>query len=107
MNTICTIQSNMMQINSKILSVIPIPDLVWYKLNNNLFNYKVSNLPLADATCNGTEVYTTSHLVGEKCFSFSGGPTSNWVNLPSLKRPTTLSFSCWINVSTFITYFEY
>ena len=103
MNRTNSIQSNIMQKIITISSVPPVPDLVWYKLNNNIFNYKISNLPVSDATCNGTEVYTASHLVGENCFSFSGGTTSNWINLPTLTRTTTLTFSCWINVSTFAT----
>lgn len=102
MNRTNSIQSNIMQKVIKIpSSETPVPDLVWYKLNNNIFNYKFANLPVSDASCNGIEVYAPSHLVGENCFSFSGGPTSNWLNLPFLTRPTTLSFSCWINVSTF------
>lgn len=102
MNRTNSIQSNIMQKIIRIpSSITPVPDLVWYKLNNNIFNYKVTNLPVSDASCNGIEVYTASHLIGENCFSFSGGATSNWIYLPFLTRPTTLSFSCWINVSTF------
>ena len=102
MNRTNSIQSNIMQKIIRIpSSITPVPELVWYKLNNNIFNYKITNLPVSDASCNGIEVYTASRLVGQNCFSFSGGATSNWINLPFLTRPTTLSFSCWINVSTF------
>lgn len=104
MNMICAINSNQMQ---KILpppSVTPIPELLWYKLNNNIFNYKMTNSPILEATCNGIPAYTASRLPGINCFNFTGGTSSNWLNLPALTRTTTLTFSCWINVQTFALY---
>jgi hypothetical protein len=101
MNMICAINSSQMQ---KILpppSVTPIPELLWYKLNNNIFNYKVTNSPILEATCNTIPAYTASRLPGINCYSFSGGTSSNWLNLPAFARTPTLTFSCWINVQTF------
>ena len=104
MNMICAINSNQMQ---KILpppSVTPIPELLWYKLNDNIFNYKMTNSPVLEATCNGIPAYTASRLPGINCFNFTGGTSSNWLNLPALTRTTALTFSCWINVQTFALY---
>lgn len=102
MNMSCTINSNLMQkVLIPVPSITPVPDLAWYKLNNNISNYKVYNIPTSDASSNGTAIYVAGHLAGENCYSFSGGPSSNWINLPPLLRRTTMSFSCWINVATF------
>jgi hypothetical protein len=85
-------------------SITPVPELLWYKLNNNIFNYKLTNSPILEATCNTIPAYTASHIVGENCYNFSGGTSSNWLNLPLLQRTTALTFSCWINVQTFALY---
>ena len=74
MNTICCIQSNIMQ---KTIILPPlanktIPDLVWYKLNSNIFNYKDTNIPIQDAISNGPMTYTQSRIPKEKCFAFTG-----------------------------------
>lgn len=103
MNTICFIQSNIMQ---KTIILPPlankaIPDLVWYKLNSNIFNYKDTNIPLQDATANGNTAYAQSRIPKEKCYSFTGGASSNYLLLPSITRPRKITFSCWLNVSVF------
>lgn len=101
MNMTCAINSNRMQKILPPTSITPVPELLWYKLNNNIFNYKLTNSPVIEATCNTFPIYTASHIAGENCYSFSGGTSSNWLNLPLLTRTTTLTFSCWINVQTF------
>jgi hypothetical protein len=101
MNTICAINSIQLQKVLPPTSVTPVPELLWYKLNGNIFNYKKTNSPVIEATCNTFPAYTASRLAGIDCFSFSGGTSSNWLNLPLLQRTTALTFSCWINVQTF------
>jgi hypothetical protein len=101
MNTICAINSIQLQKVLPPTSVTPVPELLWYKLNGNIFNYKKTNSPVIEATCNTFPAYTASRLAGINCFSFSGGTSSNWLNLPLLQRTTALTFSCWINVQTF------
>ena len=103
MNTICFIQSNIMQ---KTIILPPlanktIPDLVWYKLNSNIFNYKDTNIPIQDAISNGPMTYTQSRIPKEKCFAFTGGVKSNYLFLPNITRSRKITFSCWLNVSVF------
>jgi hypothetical protein len=82
-----TLNSNIMQkVLTAVPSTTPVPDLAWYKLDNDIMDYKVYNIPTSDASSNGTPIYVASHLVGQNCYSFSGGPSSNWVNLPPLLR---------------------
>ena len=103
MNMVCTIQSNIMQ-KVIVLPPIPnrdIPDLVWYKLNSNISNYKNTNTPISDASSNGVAVYQPSRILNENCYSFTGGLTSNYIFLPSLTRSRKVTFSCWLNVSSF------
>jgi Concanavalin A-like lectin/glucanases superfamily len=94
----------MQKVLTAVPSTTPVPDLAWYKLDNDIMDYKVYNIPTSDASSNGTPIYVASHLVGQNCYSFSGGPSSNWVNLPPLLRGATLSFSCWINMSSVVQY---
>jgi hypothetical protein len=103
MNTICHLQSNILQCK-RIESRTPIPDLFWYKLNNNVYNYKVSNLPIVDASYGGVPSFVVSRLPGELCFSASGGTGTNFVYLPSVTRIPTMTFSCWINCTSFTTF---
>lgn len=103
MNTISFIQSNIMQ---KTITLPPlanktIPDLVWYKLNSNIFNYKDTNIPIQDAIANGSSSYTQSRISKEKCYAFTGGNRSNYLFLPSITRSRKITFSCWLNVSVF------
>lgn len=103
MNTISFIQSNIMQ---KTITLPPlanktIPDLVWYKLNSNIFNYKDTNIPIQDAISNGSSSYTQSRISKEKCYAFTGGNRSNYLILPSITRSRKITFSCWLNVSVF------
>lgn len=69
MNTISFIQSNIMQktIILPALANKTIPDLVWYKLNSNIFNYKDTNIPIQDTIANGSSTYTQSLISKEKC----------------------------------------
>ena len=103
MNTISFIQSNIMQktIILPALANKTIPDLVWYKLNSNIFNYKDTNIPIQDAIANGSSTYTQSRISREKCYSFTGGVRSNYLFLPSITRSMKITFSCWLNVSVF------
>jgi hypothetical protein len=76
-----------------------IPDLVWYKLNSNIFNYKDTNVPIKDASSNGVTTYTQSRISKEKCYDFT--VKSNYLFLPSITRSRKITFSCWINISAF------
>lgn len=89
MNTICFNQSNIMQKTTILppLANKTILDLVWYKLNSNIFNYKDTNIPIQDATANGSSTYTQSRISKEKCYAFTGGIMSNYLFLPSIIRP--------------------
>jgi hypothetical protein len=78
-----------------------IPDLAWYKLNSNIFDYKDTNIPIQDATSNGDSTYTQSRISNEKCYAFNGGVDSNYLFLPSITRPRKITFSCWFNLSVF------
>ena len=101
MNITSILNSSIMQ---KVLTAIPsitaVPDLAWYKLDNDIMDYKVYNIPTSDASSNGSPIYVASRLAGQNCYSLSGGVSSNWINLPPLMRSTTMSFSCWINMSS-------
>jgi Concanavalin A-like lectin/glucanases superfamily len=103
MNTISFIQSNIMQktIILPALANKTIPDLVWYKLNSNILNYKDTNAPIQDAIANGSSTYTQSRISKEKCYAFTGGVRSNYLFLPSITRSMKTTFSCWLNVSVF------
>ena len=101
MNITCVVNSGIMQkVLTPLPSVTAVPDLAWYKLNSNIMNYKVYNIPTTDASSNGAPIYVASRLAGQNCYSLSGGVSSNWINLPPLLRKTTMSFSCWINMSS-------
>ena len=78
-----------------------IPDLVWYKLNSNIFNYKDTNVPIQDAIANGSSTYSQSRISKEKCYAFTGGVRSNYLFLPTITRSMKITFSCWLNVSVF------
>jgi hypothetical protein len=112
MNTINTIHSNIRQKNNQVVtSSTPIPDLMWYKFNGNISNYKVSNSPVGDATLGGgPNVFVSSRLAGQMCFGSTGGVTSNFVNFPLVARPQTITFSCWIfltSVAPFARIFDF
>lgn len=105
MNTLCNIQSNVMQYKSVApVSLTPIPDLFWYKLNNNCYNYKVTNSPILDASFGGVPSFVASRIPGELCFSASGGVGTNFVFLPTVTRIPTMTFSCWINCTSFTVF---
>jgi Concanavalin A-like lectin/glucanases superfamily len=102
----CTIQSNAMQkviVKSQSVTVVAksIPDLVWYKFNSDIYNYKATDMPISDASPNGVAIYAISRKGLEYCYKFSGGSTSNYISLPALSRPRRVTFSCWLNVSSF------
>ena len=103
MNTICHLQSNILQCK-RVESITPIPDLFWYKLNNDIYNYKVSNLPIVDASYGGVPAFAASRLPGQLCFSTTGGVGTNFIYLPSIIRTPTMTFSCWVNCTSYTIY---
>jgi hypothetical protein len=60
MNTLCHVQSNVMNKRYPVATLTsPIPDMMWYKLNGNVLNYKVNNVPIQDATSFDVTYQTT------------------------------------------------
>ena len=113
MNMICTVQSNAMQktiikpLTGQAITLTgqmnkTIPDLVWYKFNSNIYDYKDTNAPISNAYSNGVAIYAPSRIINEYCYKFSGGLTSNYISLPTLSRTRKITFSCWLNVSSFL-----
>lgn len=102
MNTICHIRTVMTPSLTKTTLTL-VPELFWYKLNNDISNYR-TNLPVVDASSNGVATYVISRLSSQNCYSFSGGVTSNWVNIPSFTRSPIMTFSGWINMATVAAY---
>lgn len=103
MNTICGLKSNILK-SKQIVSTTAIPDLFWYKLNNDISNYKISNLPIIDASYGGVPIFLQSRIPGEFCFRATGGTGTNFIYLPSIVRTPTMTFSCWIKCTTFTTF---
>lgn len=99
--------NNLATSNSKktIFSATPVstPDLAWFKLNGNILDYRIDNVGKTGATTSKEQYYP---YLSKSSFLFDGGPyaTSNFIAVPSIMRPPKLTFSCWINVSTFSAY---
>lgn len=110
MNTIALLNSTIV-INRLVTTkvIAPLPDLVWYKLNGNILDYSKDNLGKSMAKTT-SEQYST--YLSKSCFLFDGGPyaTGNFISLPAMSRPVTLTFSCFINITiinAFARIFDY
>lgn len=78
----------------------PIPDLIWLKLNGDILDYRGDGVGKVGATTAAApqyEVYNNFNITRQayRCDGF------NYINLPSLLPPVSMTFSCWINMSTF------
>jgi Concanavalin A-like lectin/glucanases superfamily len=113
MNTLCHVQSNVMNKGYPVaILTSPIPDMMWYKLNGNVLNYKVNNVPIQDATSFDVTYQTTppiayfvtSRIPGQLCYLSNGDASSNYILFPSISRPAVMSFSIWINVTRNVTF---
>lgn len=80
----------------------PVPDVMWYKFNNNILNYSVDNVGKIAGTTSGTAAYSIVNPISRFSYSFDGGPydTGNFITLPSLTRSSKMSFSCFLNMTT-------
>jgi hypothetical protein len=83
------------------------PELLWYKLNNNILDYSANNIGKVAGTVTGSTngpLYST--YLSRKAYTFDGGSysTGNYISLPAMTRSSTMTFSCFINVSNAVQY---
>lgn len=100
MNTIASLNySKTRTENTKSTTPAPTPDLAWYKLNGTILDYCKDNTVGKTGAKTTSEQYST--YLSVSCFLFDGGPyaTGNFISLPAMSRPNTLTFSCFINVT--------
>ena len=76
------------------MSIPPIPDITWLKLNGDILDYRGDNIGKTGAT---TTVQNYFKYSMDKSVFVCTGPNS--ITPPKIIRPTTFTFSCWMNVS--------
>lgn len=81
----------------------PIPDIAWFKLNGDILDYRGDGVGKTGATTVNPEQYYP--YLSKSSYLCTGGAhyTSNYIALPTIIRPATVTFSCWVNVTTVIT----
>jgi Concanavalin A-like lectin/glucanases superfamily len=90
--------------STKPLAPPPVPDLVWYKLDGDILNYSGNSVGKAGATSSNPQY---SPYLSKRCFKLIPGATNgtgNFLNVPALPKTSALTFSCWINVSSYQNY---
>jgi Concanavalin A-like lectin/glucanases superfamily len=78
-----------------------LPDVAWYKLDGNIWNYCGDDVGKNDATSSNPQY---SPFLLKKCFNLIPGATNgagNFLKVPALPDMSKLTFSCYINVTTY------
>jgi Concanavalin A-like lectin/glucanases superfamily len=100
MNNIAALTCNLKNVRPILQPVQFMPDVAWFKLNGNILDYRGDNIGKSGASTTSEQYYP---YLSKSCFLFNGGPyaTGNFISVPAISRPSKLTFSCFINVSTF------
>lgn len=97
----CLSTMSKMQIAPIPLVLVSVPDLAWYKLNDDILDYSNDNVGKVVGTVAGSGPLYTAYL-SRKAYLFNG--SGNYISLPLLTRSPTMSFSCFVNMSATTRY---